>query len=209
MTKLRAVVLLAVVALLLFPAAAFAQDVPERPCRFYGTVMLDGAAVPDGTVVTATVSGTDYTTTTAEMVYGPSSYEVLIGQPEGASYSGATVTFDIGGRTADQSGTWVLGGNTRLDLSSGEGTGVNGGGITSVVATSLPAGSAPTATLVGGVLTLGIPEGQAGAAGAAGSAGAAGEDGEDAAGGVVLPVIALVIAIIAVGLAAMGMRRKV
>ncbi len=209
MTKLRAVVLLAVVALLLFPAAAFAQNPPELPCRFYGTVALDGADVADGTVIKAIVSGTEFTTTTPAAGYGPSSYAVLIEQPDGATYDGASVTFTIGGQAADQTATWISGGNVNTDVSSGEATTPTGGGITSVVANSLPAGSAPTASLVGGQLTLGIPAGAAGADGAAGAAGAAGADGEDASGGVALPVIALVIAIIAVGMAAMGMRRRV
>jgi hypothetical protein len=210
MTKLRAVVLLAVVALLLFPAAAFAQNPPELPCRFYGTVALDGEDVPDGTVVKAVVSGTEFTTTTPAAGYGPSSYAVLIEQPDGATYDGASVTFTIGGEAADQTATWISGGNVNTDVSSGEATTpVGGSPITSVVANSLPAGSAPTASLAGGVLTLGIPAGAAGADGAAGAAGAAGADGEDASGGVALPVIALVIAIIAVGMAAMGMRRRV
>lgn len=209
MTKLRAVVLLSVVALLLFPAAAFAQNPPELPCRFYGTVALDGADVADGTVIKAVVSGTEFTTTTPAAGYGPSSYAVLIEQPDGATYDGASVTFTIGGQAADQTATWISGGNVNTDVSSGEATTPTGGGITSVVANSLPAGSAPTASLVGGQLTLGIPAGAAGADGAAGAAGAAGADGEDASGGVALPVIALVIAIIAVGMAAMGMRRRV
>ncbi len=209
MTKLRAVVLLSVVALLLFPAAAFAQNPPELPCRFYGTVALDGADVADGTVIKAVVSGTEFTTTTPAAGYGPSSYAVLIEQPDGATYDGASVTFTIGGQAADQTATWISGGNVNTDVSSGESTTPTGGGITSVVANSLPAGSAPTASLVGGQLTLGIPAGAAGADGAAGAAGAAGADGEDASGGVALPVIALVIAIIAVGMAAMGMRRRV
>ena len=209
MTKLRAVVLLSVVALLLFPTAAFAQNPPELPCRFYGTVALDGADVADGTVIKAVVSGTEFTTTTPAAGYGPSSYAVLIEQPDGATYDGASVTFTIGGQAADQTATWISGGNVNTDVSSGESTTPTGGGITSVVANSLPAGSAPTASLVGGQLTLGIPAGAAGADGAAGAAGAAGADGEDASGGVALPVIALVIAIIAVGMAAMGMRRRV
>jgi hypothetical protein len=209
MTKLRAVVLLSVVALLLFPTAAFAQNPPELPCRFYGTVALDGADVADGTVIKAIVSGTEFTATTPAAGYGPSSYAVLIEQPDGATYDGASVTFTIGGQAADQTATWISGGNVNTNVSSGEATTPNGGGITSVVANSLPAGSAPTASLVGGQLTLGIPAGAAGADGAAGAAGADGADGEDASGGVALPVIALVIAIIAVGMAAMGMRRRV
>ena len=49
--------------------------------------------------------------------------------------------------------------------------------ITSVVANTLDAGEEATASLEGGVLTLGIPRGETGAAGATGATGATGEDG--------------------------------
>jgi hypothetical protein len=213
MTKLKVVVLLAVVALLLFPAIAVAQETPpDPPCRFYGDVMLDGQAVPDGTVIKATIGGDEYTTTTPAEGYGASTYAIKIAEPSGATYDGATVTFMIGAREAAQTGTWDLGSNVNVDLSAGEGVTPSDGGITDVEVVTLAAGEDAYAELSGGTLTLGIPEGPAGAAGAAGAKGAtgpAGEDGADAAGGIALPIVALVIAIIAVGLAAMGMRRRV
>jgi hypothetical protein len=210
MTKLRAVVLLAVVALLLFPAAAFAQP-PALPCHFHGTVTVDGQDVDAGTVVKAIVAGTEFTTTTPAAAYGDSTYEIMIEQPEGATYDGATVTFMIGERTADQSATWVQGGNVEANISSGEGGGQGGGSITQVVVTSLPAGSEPTVSYnaATGVLTIGIPDGATGATGPAGAAGPQGEEGKGAPGGIALPVIALVIAIVAAGMAMMATRRKV
>ena len=57
--------------------------------------------------------------------------------------------------------------------------------------------------------TLTIPAGQAGAIGAQGPQGPAGPAGEDAPGGLALPIIALVLAAIASGVAVMAMRRKV
>lgn len=51
--------------------------------------------------------------------------------------------------------------------------------ISSVKATGLAAGAAPTAALADGVLTLGIPAGAAGAAGKAGTNGTAGAKGAD------------------------------
>jgi hypothetical protein len=185
MTKLRVVVLLTMVALLLLPAVAFAQEPPDRPCRFYGVVQVDGADVADGTTITATVDGDTFSTDTPEEAYGSSSYGLKMVPAEGTSYAdGATITFKIGADTAEQTATWESGANTRLDLSIGE--------------------AAPN----GGSGTQG-PAGPAGAAGPAGSAGPQGEDGEDAAGGIALPIIALVIAIIAIGVAAMSIRRKV
>ena len=85
------------------------------------------------------------------------------------------------------------------------------GGISQVVVTSLPAGSDPTVSYnaATGVLTLGIPTGDTGATGATGPAGPQGEEGAGAPGGIALPVIALVIAIVAVGMALMATRRRV
>ena len=190
MTKLSVVVVLAVVALLLFPVMAFADTPPEIPCRFYGDVTVDGEDVAGGTVIQAIIGGEvvgEITTTTDAA--GGSSYGVKVVQPEGASYEGATVSFKIGAQTADQTDTWVRGGNVNVDLSIGE-PGPNGGG------TQGPAGPAG-------------PTGPTGPTGPAGPEGDPGEPGEDAAGGIALPVVALVIAIIAAGMAAMGMLRKI
>ena len=91
MTKVRLLALLAVVALVLFPAIAFAQGAPQLPCAFHGTVQVNGANVADGTVITATIGNDTYTTTTSD-----STYRVVIAQPEGKNYDGLTVTFMIG-----------------------------------------------------------------------------------------------------------------
>ncbi len=95
----------------------------QPPCRFYGTVASDGADVPDGTVITATILGSPYTTTTpalvnGEPVYGSSTYVIKISEPIGASYDGATVSFAIGEHTAAQTGTWAMGNNIKLDLTA-------------------------------------------------------------------------------------------
>ncbi len=212
MTKLRVVVLLAVVALLLFPALVLADTPPEPPCRFYGTVTVDGAAVADGTVITAMIGGDQHTTTTPAEGYATSTYGLKIVPPEGTEYTdGATISFMIGDRTAAQTGTWSVGANVNLDLTSGEGGQTQTGSITDVIVTSLAAGSAPTVDWdpVTGVLTIGIPAGATGSAGATGPQGPQGEEGAGAPGGIALPVVALVIAVIAVGVAAMSMRRRI
>ena len=209
MTKLRVVVLLAVVALLLFPALALADTPPEPPCRFYGTVTVDGAAVADGTVITAMIEGDQLTTATPAEGYSTSTYAIKIGVD--TEYTeGATVTFMIGDRAAAQTGTWTKGGNIEVNLTAGQ-AGPQAGAITDVQVTSLAAGSDPTVDWnpVSGVLTLGIPDGATGPAGAAGADGPQGEEGAGAPGGIALPVVALVIAVIAVGVAVMSMRRRI
>jgi hypothetical protein len=210
MTKLRVVVLLAVVALLLFPAMAVAQETPPQPpCRFYGTVTADGAGVADGTVIKAIVGGDEYTVTTPAEGYGASSYGIKIEEPAGEEYEGATVSFMIGERTAAQTSTWTMGANINVDLTVGAGTIPTDGGIASVEVVTIGSGEDAYATLSGGILTLYIPEGPKGDTGNTGPAGPQGEEGPGAPGGIALPVVALVIAIIAAGIAVMGMRRRV
>jgi len=203
------VVLLAVVALLLLPALALADTPPEPPCRFYGTVIVDGAAVADGTVITAMIGGDQLTTATPAEGYSTSTYAIKIGVD--TEYTeGATVTFMIGDRAAAQTGTWAKGANIEVNLTAGQ-AGPQAGAITDVQVASLAAGSDPTVDWdpVSGVLTRGIPDGATGPAGAAGAEGPQGEEGAGAPGGIALPVVALVIAVIAVGVAVMSMRRRI
>ena len=210
MTKMRLLALLAVVALVLFPTIALAEAAPVQPCRFYGTVQENGANVDDGTIISAMIGGAEVaTTTTPAAGYGASSYAITIAQTGNTTFEGKTVTFKIGAKSAEQTGTWTLGGNTKLNLTVGEPPVIPGGGaITSVQVTSLPAGSTPTVDYnkTTGVLKLGIPQGEKGAAGTTGAAGAKGEPGKDASN--VMGIIAIVIAAIALLVAAMVMLRK-
>ncbi len=99
------------------PVATLQSDL-KPPCRFRGQVHLNGATVPAGTVITATIDGTSYTTTTPAEGYGPSSYAILISQPVGQGYTGKTVTFRIGAYDAAQTGVWEVGGNINIDLTA-------------------------------------------------------------------------------------------
>jgi len=214
MTKLRVVVLLAVVALLLFPAIAFAQG-PPFPCRFHGEVQVNGLDVPDGTVITATIQGETYTATTGTTVSdGASSYEIKIIPAEGADFVGKNVTFMIGNNAAKETAIFDAGGNIKLDLSVGEPS-IPVTGITGVVVNWTEGDSGIDDE---GVLTLYLgeqpegptgPQGEKGDQGIQGLQGEQGEPGEGAPGGIALPIVALVIAIIAVGVAVMAMRRRI
>jgi len=94
--------------------------ITSLPCRFHGTVRLDGAEVSDGTVITATIEGEIHTITTpAPAVYGPSTYAIKIAPLGDTPYNdGTAIIFMIGDYTAAQTGTWVAGGNVELNLTA-------------------------------------------------------------------------------------------
>lgn len=199
MTKARLLALLVVVTLVLVPTLALAQGL-AMPCRFHGTVTWDGVAVDDGTVITATIDGDEYTATTPS-AYGASTYALTISPAEGVTYAdGSTITFMIGDVSAAETGVWESGGNFELDLSVGEGAGPGPG--------PGPGGQGP----VGPTGPTG-PTGPAGAAGDAGSAGSAGPIGPTGPAGddasAILPIIALVIGAVALLVGGMAMRKKV
>lgn len=97
--------------------------VTDLPCRFRGTVQVDGADVPEGTVITAMIAGDAYPTTTPAAGYGPSTYAIMIVPSAGTAYAeGTAVTFMIGSYTADQTGSWEKGGNIELNLTASTGS---------------------------------------------------------------------------------------
>jgi len=200
MTKVRLLALLAVVALVLFPAIAFAQGAPQLPCAFHGTVQVSGANVADGTVIAATIGNDTYTTTTSN-----STYRVVIAQPEGKSYDGLTATFKIGSDTAKETGTWQMGGNVAINLTKGTPQVTPTG---NVIITSVVLGNTTSYDSVTGTLTIKKADitGAKGDTGAIGPTGPEGPAGKNASS--VIGIIAIVIAIIAVAIAGMVMMRK-
>jgi hypothetical protein len=88
------------------------------PCRFHGTVSLNGANVPNGTVITVIILGYAYTATTPS-VYGASTYKIDIPVPQaGINYEGQAVTFRIGNATAVQVSSWTGGGDVQVNLTA-------------------------------------------------------------------------------------------
>ena len=200
MTKVRLLALLAVVALVLFPAIAFAQGGLQPPCAFHGTVQVNGLNVADGTVITATIGNDTYTATTTD-----STYRVVIAQPEGKSYDGLTVTFKIGSDTAGQTGTWSMGGNVAINLTKGTPQVTPSGNviITSVVLGNTTGYDPVTGTLTIKKADITGPQGPAGTGGAAGPQGPAGKNASS-----VIGIVAIVLAVIAIAVAVMVMMRK-
>ena len=85
------------------------------PCRFHGTVTLNGANVADGTVVTVIIAGYGYPTNTVT-VGGASMYSITIPKAQGISYEGQAVSFRVGSATAIQVAAWTMGGNVLVNL---------------------------------------------------------------------------------------------
>lgn len=117
MAWFKSIVSIVLLVLLLIPHMASAQGL-ALPCRFHGTVLLDGVPVADGTMITAKIKADTYTTTTPA-VYGSSTYAITIKPQQGIFYEdGTQVTFKIGNYTADQTGSWEMGGNVELNLTA-------------------------------------------------------------------------------------------
>jgi len=197
MTKTRFLALITALALLMtIPTAVFAQKTP--PHVFVGTATLDGATAVDGTAVTAWVDEEQEAAT--NVVNGSYVLEV-----DGA-FDGKTVAFRVGSATADQSGTWVFGGASLLNLTASSGNTTTGlppadgtqgakgeKGEKGDTGASGPAGADGAAGAAGDP----GPAGPTGAAGADGSPGSAGAAGEDGSGSGIIGIIALIIAAVA------------
>ena len=99
------------------PTSTFTGGSSQLPCRFRGSVQLDGADVADDTVVTAIVEGDEHETTTPA-IYGDSTYAIKIIPPSTGYHNGASVTFKIDGHTANEMVLWQAGGNILVNLTA-------------------------------------------------------------------------------------------
>ena len=97
---------------------------PIMPSNFYGTAMINGAYVADGTTISAWIDGSKYAETATFTFEGETVYTIEIpadnpstGGKEGGE-AGDVVDFKIGGVAADQTGTWSSGTNVELNLTA-------------------------------------------------------------------------------------------
>ena len=102
MTKFKILAWLAVMTLLLsLPAVVLAQ--PVMPPVFAGTAMVDDAAAPDGTLVTAWIGGE----MAASAAVANGAYAFAIPQNAAETFSkGDTITFKIGDLETLENGSW-------------------------------------------------------------------------------------------------------
>ena len=114
-TALAVLGLIVVQLAVLGTAAAQQMDPPALPHQFYGTVTLNGAAAPDGTLVSAEVNGVEAKTgTTREGKYGYDTGNLF--RVDGAA--GDEVVFKVDGVVAEETGVFKNGGSTELNLST-------------------------------------------------------------------------------------------
>jgi len=93
--------------------------------RFSGTVLVDGANVPDGTIISAWIGPTSYATTTTRIIEGVSRYDLIVPADDSATaekeggVTGDTIVFKIDDHTAEQTGVWQpTASATTLDLTA-------------------------------------------------------------------------------------------
>ena len=98
-----------------------AQTPPSGPPhRFAGTVSVDGEGAVAGTSVTASVNGTECgsVTVVSNVTHG-STYAVNV--PATCAEAGDTVSFQVGGYDAAETGTWAGGGRSDINLTASTG----------------------------------------------------------------------------------------
>ena len=101
----------AMAATTLLASVAFAQSPPTPPSRFVGNVRVDGANAAAGTTIEARIGATTCGVTTvftsgAEARYALDSSAAEPTQSPNCGTDGAVVTFFVGGRQANETGTW-------------------------------------------------------------------------------------------------------
>jgi len=109
---IRSVLLILILSLLLPLSAVYAF--PDIPHQFYGTVTLDGATAPDGTSVTAEVSGIIFSDSVSGGTY---SITIQDQADDTIINAGDSISFFVDGFDA-QNATFTPGGFTELNLSA-------------------------------------------------------------------------------------------
>jgi hypothetical protein len=123
-SSIASVLLIPLIIILL---AAQTMAVPPMPMEFYGSVFLDGAPAPVGSVITAEINGVEKgnITTTIDGFYGGPGifdYRLKVFVKEEEYQPGAlTIVFKINSWQATQTAIYEPGAAPQLDLSSGEG----------------------------------------------------------------------------------------
>ena len=113
-----------VVSFLLLSTSGAVDASPPLPSSLYGTVKLNGANVPDGTLVQALIHDKVIASSLAQTYQGGSVYSLDIPGDDTSSAAveggvdGDTISFRIGGIQASQTGAWRSGTNVNLDLTA-------------------------------------------------------------------------------------------
>jgi len=103
--------LAAVLGAMLFANVAFAESPPNPPARFVGSVLVDGQAPAGGTLIEARIGSATCGAATVFMAGSEARYVVDSpaldpGANPNCGVDGAVVTFYIGGKKANETGSW-------------------------------------------------------------------------------------------------------
>jgi hypothetical protein len=96
--------------------------IPALPSSFYGTVKLNNANVPDGTIVQAFIGSLVVAQGYTQMFQGDSYYALDVPADDTATpvidggREGDTIAFKVAGITANETGTWHSGTDVQLNL---------------------------------------------------------------------------------------------
>lgn len=118
-TNFRSIQGLILVIILFITVITNGSAIPPIPSEYYGTVVIDGAPAPAGTVITATVDGMPrgtITVTSPGIYGGPGNFNsrlVVTGKDTEVNYN---IRFSINGIMAQQSPVFSGGTSERLDL---------------------------------------------------------------------------------------------
>ena len=113
MTKFRFLALFAALALLLtVSTTVLAQGAPKQPHVFTGSVMVGDEMAMEGTEVTAMIDGE----TVGMAMVMDGTYIIKIEDPDDGDYTGMTVMFMVGMEDVEQSGEWMEGMVSPLNL---------------------------------------------------------------------------------------------
>jgi hypothetical protein len=107
--KTKLILFLLIVSMLFVAAADFP---PPLPSSFYGTVKVNGANVPIGTVVSAWIAGVQMASGNSILYGGESVY--FFNVPTGPE--NAVIIFKVAGKAASQTALWHSGTNVNLNL---------------------------------------------------------------------------------------------
>ena len=173
MTRVKILALLVgLVLLFTIPATVSAQQLP--PHVFVGMAMMqDGSTAPDGTMVSAWVGGAEVASATVM----DGNYILIVDQGD-QSFAGETITFQVGGMDAMETGMWLQGGGDELNLTSSgamEATMAPEPTAMAIMGTGVPGARGPSGPSG--------PDGAAGPAGARGASGATGSTGPTGSAG--------------------------
>ncbi len=120
----RTSICLLIICTVIFANPSSALAVPSLPSSFYGTLKLNNANVPDGTLVQAIIAGKVVAFSQTQAYQGDSVYSLDIPGDDPATAAveggreGDVIQFKMGGILAAQTGAWHSATNISLNLSA-------------------------------------------------------------------------------------------